>query len=323
MKNKKGVNFSIYKLNTIKTSLETAEKVDFFLVGAVRCGTTSLYNYLNNYEEVYLPNVKEPNFFSDVESPKPEDYDIPKPDIKYHTKIITSNKVYNSLYVKATKNQVKGDISPSYLWDKNSAKKIFDYNPKAKIIISLRHPVDRAYSHYIMNYFTGVDKYKSFKEALNAPDNLIWGSCNQYLEMSSYYEQVKVFFDIFPKEQIKIIVYEDWTKDINNCLEELFGFLDLRLDYMSTVNTFKHNKTKSIRNIYFLNLLRKNGIKRLIKKLLNQELVDKLKSFFFENNNEIEKLDIETRNFLSLQFKRDIEKLSQLTNIDFINKWNN
>ena len=156
--------------------METKNKIDFFLVGAARCGTTSLYNYLNNNNEIYLPKIKEPNFFSEVDSPKLEDHDLPIPNVSYHSKIINSREVYDTLYTEAKKSQLKGDTSPSYLWDKNTAKKIFNHNPKAKIIISLRQPLDRAYSHYIMNYYTGVDTSKSFVEALNSKKNEMWGS---------------------------------------------------------------------------------------------------------------------------------------------------
>lgn len=301
--------------------MKTNTKVDFFLVGAARCGTTSLYNHLSSNQEIFLPNVKEPNFFSDVSSPKAEDYETPDFNNKYHAKIITSKAVYDSLYKEAQNEQIKGDTSPSYLWDKTVAKKIYDYNPKAQIIISLRHPVDRAYSHYIMNYFTGVDTFKTFKEALDAPDNLVWGSCNQYLEMSMYYEQLKAYYDTFPKEQIKVIVYEDWTKDIETNINDLFKFLGVNNSNNQISSKVQHNKIKPIKNIGFLNFLRKNGIKRFIKKIINQDQVDRLKSRFFENNNEIKKLDIETRTLLSSQFKEDIKNLSQLTNINFAKKW--
>ena len=175
--------------------------IDFFLVGAARCGTTSLYNYLNNSDDTFLPNVKEPNFFSNVNSPKAEDFELPKPGEKYHAKIINDKEVYDSLYVDANSNQLKGDTSPSYIWDTNVAEKLFKHNPKTKIIITLRNPVDRAYSHYIMNYYTGVDKNHLFEDALNAEINPVWGSCNEYLEMGMYYNQVKAYFDVFPKTQ--------------------------------------------------------------------------------------------------------------------------
>lgn len=295
--------------------------IDFFLVGAARCGTTSLYNYLNNSDDIFLPLVKEPNFFSDVDSPKTEDFELPKPNERYHAKIITSKEVYDSLYEDADESQIKGDISPSYLWDKNVAQRIFNHNPQAKIIISLRHPVDRAYSHYIMNYFTGVDKNNTFEKALVAKKSNLWGSCNHYLEMGMYYSQVKAYFDVFPKDQIKILIYEDWTKNLKYEINSLFEFLDIEPSESIYEDSVDSNKIQPVKKIHLLNFLRQNKIKHIIKNIVNQERIDRLKSSLFSNDKEIEKIDLKFREELSNNFEEDIKQLSELTSINFIQKW--
>lgn len=301
--------------------MEAKNEIDFFLVGAARCGTTTLYSYLKNHEAVFLPNVKEPNYFSEVESPKKEDYTLPEPNKKYHAKIIKSESVYDALYRNAKKNQLKGDTSPSYIWDRNTAKKIYEHNHKAKIIISLRHPVDRAYSHYIMNYYTGVDTNKSFSEALKSEPNTMWGSCNQYLEMSAYYEQVKIYYDLFPKDQIKILVYEDWISNLQEEVEGIFEFLKIEPSEAVYNNEVNSNKIKPIKKIRLLNMLRQNSIKGVIKKVLGQEHIDNLKARFFNVDVEIEKIDAELRCKLYSGFEEDIKKLSQLTRVDLEKKW--
>jgi len=282
-----------------------------------------LYNYLSGYKEIFLPNVKEPNFFSEVHSHRKGDYIIPRPEEQYHDKIISSFDVYNSLYDGALNHQLKGDFSPSYLWDRNTARKLFNYNPQAKIIISLRHPVDRAYSHYKMNYYIGADKNKTFKRALKAPNNLIWGSCNQYLEMGKYYGQVKEYFDTFPLSQIKLIIYEDWIKDVNKQIEDLLEFLQISSFKVRENENIEYNKTAQLRNTYLLNFLRSGNKKYLIKKILGKKKLDRLKSVFFEKEGIAEKLDSETKNILFSDFKYDIQQLSELTSIDFNQKWNN
>ncbi|MFK7781776.1 sulfotransferase domain-containing protein [Psychroserpens sp.] len=295
--------------------------IDFFLVGAARCGTTSLYNYLNNSDDVFLPNVKEPNFFSDVDSPNTEDYKLPKLGEKYHTKIIKDINVYNALYANAHKNQLKGDTSPSYIWDTKVAEKLFEHNPNAKILISLRHPVDRAYSHYIMNYYTGSDRNHSFEDALSATKNHIWGSCNQYLEMGMYYNQVKAYFDIFPKQQIKIMVYENWTENLEDEIKNMFDFLGINASDSVFNKSIESNKIQPVKNLFLLNLLRQNKIKETVKSVINQDKIDKLKSYFFSDSKEIKKISPEFRRKLSFSFKKDIDKLTALTEIDFEQKW--
>ena len=91
-------------------------KVDFFVVGAARSGTTTLYQYLSKHPDIYVPRVKELNYFSKVSSSQPQDYALPKPEQEYNTKIIQSPEVYRALFSQAKPSQIKGDISPSYLW---------------------------------------------------------------------------------------------------------------------------------------------------------------------------------------------------------------
>ena len=100
-------------------------RVDFFVVGAARCGTTSLYNYLNQHPEIFLPKIKELNHFSEVESSEQSDYKKPKNDQEYHTKIIKSSEIYKGLFNDAKENHVKGDISPSYLSNSTTAQRLF------------------------------------------------------------------------------------------------------------------------------------------------------------------------------------------------------
>ena len=286
--------------------------IDFFLIGAARCGTTTLYNYLNNCDDIFLPSVKEPNFFSDVDSPKTEDYKLPVPGEKHHAKIINDVNVYNMLYAYALETQLKGDTSPSYVWDTNVAKKLFTHNPEAKIIISLRHPIDRAYSHYIMNHYTGVDNENTFEEALKAPINSIWGSCNQYLEMGLYYNQVKAYFDVFPKEQIKILIYEDWINNLELEIKGLFEFLGLAAVDSIFDKTVESNKIQLVKKKALLNFLRQNKIKALIKNLISQKRVNTLKAYFFnDNSKEIEKIKPDLRQELILKFKEDIKNLNK------------
>jgi hypothetical protein len=301
--------------------LKLNNKIDFFLVGAARCGTTSLYNYLNNCEDVFLPKVKEPNFFSNVDSPKSEDFELPKPDKSYHSKIINSKEIYDSLYQDAAINQLKGDTSPSYLWDRKVAKKLYDHNPHAKIIISLRHPVERAYSHYIMNYYTGADSNKSFQEALNDQKIEMWGTCNQYLEMSAYFHQVNAYYEIFPKSQIKILIYEDWTKDVRMKVNEVFEFLGLKPCESIYNGNIESNKIKPVKKMFLLNFLRQNNIKSTIKNIISQDNIDSLKNYIFSDDKEIKKIDEGLRDRLSQSFIEDINRLSQLTGIDFSHKW--
>ncbi|MEM7186779.1 MAG: sulfotransferase, partial [Bacteroidota bacterium] len=258
----------------------SALKVDFFVIGVARGGTTSLYHYLQQHPDIFLPKVKECNFFSEVESMDESVYEDPKPGKEYHMKIIRSPKVYQSLYSEARLDQLKGEISPAYVWDAGSAQKILQHNPEARLIVSLRNPIERAFSHYLMHFQTGYEKAPTFEEALKAPKREIWGGGNQYLEMGLYFEQLKAYFDLFPPEHIKVLVSEEWTRNNGEALNEIYGFLGLgAISHQDLEAT--HNASVQLKNKGLLDLLRSQKIKRSINKVLPQKTKEKLMEQLF------------------------------------------
>ncbi|MBL4663061.1 MAG: sulfotransferase [Flavobacteriaceae bacterium] len=206
-------------------NLMKATPIDFFVIGVARGGTTSLYNYLQQHPDIFLPEVKECNYFSEVESLDKEVYLKPDAGKEYHMKIIQSSDVYDELYEEAKEKQMKGEVSPSYLWDETTAQRIYDYNKGAKFIVTLRNPIERAHSHYLMHYHTGYDKAASFEKSLESERNSIWGGGNMYLEMGLYHSQLKAYFDLFNKDQIKIVITEEWTRNSCESMEDIFDFL--------------------------------------------------------------------------------------------------
>ncbi|UAB81923.1 sulfotransferase [Marixanthomonas sp. SCSIO 43207] len=295
--------------------------VHFFVIGAARAGTTTLYSYLSQHPDIFLPNVKECNYFSSVQSLDKEVYKEPKYDKKYHMKIIASQKVYNNLFLPAKATQLKGDVSPSYLWDRDTAKRIFEHNSEAKIILSLRNPIDRAYSHYLMHYNTGYETEKTFEEALNAPKKPIWGGGNMYLEMSSYFNQVKPYFDCFPSENIKVLIYEDWTKNKEKAFHDIYSFLGIQ-SFSKYAADEVYNKTQAIKNKKALDILRQEKVKRSIQKLIPEAWTEKVKQQFFYKETEKTSLSEETITRLKRYFKDDVKKTENLIQQPLTQKWN-
>jgi hypothetical protein len=296
-------------------------KVDFFVVGAARCGTTSLYNYLNQHPEIFLPKIKELNHFSEVESRERSDYKKPKKDKEYHTKIIKSPEIYESLFKNAKENQLKGDISPSYLSNSTTAQRIFDHNPEAKIIISLRNPVHRAFSHYAMNYGVGYDRNISFEKALRDNKVKIWGGGNLYLELSAYHKYVKSYYDIFDSRNIHLMVFEDWTKNKEKALKEALDFLGIDPNIQIDHET-RHNEKVLYKNLKILNFLRSKYIKRIVEFFLFNKAKVKIKGKLFKKENFNMKLDPVTEKELMKHFSQDIKALEQLTGVPLMKKWN-
>src|SRR6188508_1581564 len=121
---------------------------NFFIVGAPKAGTTSLYYYLKRHPEVFMSPIKEPNFFAYEETIKQNLY--------HKEKGVGTLEEYKDLFAEANgRHKAIGEASVSYLFYPPVPERIKQMVPDAKIIISLRNPVDRALSHYYMEYKLG------------------------------------------------------------------------------------------------------------------------------------------------------------------------
>jgi hypothetical protein len=296
------------------------DKVNFFVVGAARSGTTSLYNYLSVCPNVYLPLVKECNYFSRVESLDPEVYKKPVEGKKYHMKIIKKYSDYESLYINARPNDLKGDVSPSYLWDYETAQRIYDYNPHSKIIITLRNPIERAFSHYKMHFNTGYEKNSTFEQAISSKKNMIWGGGNMYLEMGLYYNQVKSYLDIFKKTNVLILIYENWITDINKTMNKIGEFLGTEF-YHDFDLYIRHNENKQLKNVHFINFFRQQPFKSRLKKIMPDALINNLKHTLYSESKIKTKINLETFIQLKPYYQGDVKKLEELIVENLSEKW--
>jgi hypothetical protein len=205
---------------------------NFFIVGAAKAGTTSLYHYLKEIPGVYMSSVKEPYYFS------------PHFVQRYPGDVVTDKEEYLRLFEKARGYIAVGEASPSYLWDPDSPKLIHQAVPNARIIILLRDPIERAYSHYLFakKYGTDNKKLSSFYHYLMRDyksQEKADGISKLYIEFSMYYEQVKRYFDEFGRQQVKVIVYEDFIQQPEETVNDVLAFLGV--NYTVTAITKQHN----------------------------------------------------------------------------------
>jgi hypothetical protein len=285
-------------------------KVDFFIVGAPKCGTTSLYHYLNEHIDIEMSSQKEPDFFSDTS--------LQKQKLYYAKNRINTIEKYNSLF-RREDIILRGDASVSYLFYEDVSSKIIKYNPKAKIIIMLRNPIDRAFSHYLMDYSLGLISL-SFEEIIKKQSkhknaHLFY---QQYIEVSEYALQVKRYLDVFKKEQIFFIDYDDFKNNTFDVVNRILIFLNLDYEshnYSTRIhNTYAAPKNMFIRKIYSILVVRKIAA-FIFPKVLNQII----RNYLFRSDKK-PKLHTSSRDFLKKHFKGDVRDLSYLLNKDF-SKW--
>ena len=281
-------------------------KVDFFIVGAPKAGTTSLYYYLNEHPEIEMSTKKETDFFSDSA--------IQKQGLYYAKNRIDTLEKYHSLFPAAQEKKY-GEASVSYLFYEDVPEKIKAYNSKGKIIIMLRNPVDRAFSHYLMDYRLGLIS-STFEEVFestsyNKESRLFY---QQYIELGLYFKQVKRYLDIFDSENIHIIFYQDLKKDIEIVMKEVYHFLEVDSNFKQKVekkhNTFIIPKNNFIKIVYSF-----VGIRRLLKFFITENLVKKMQNIFFKKDKKPE-LSLKVRKKINKLFLHDITLLEGLLSKD-------
>ncbi len=285
-------------------------KVDFFIVGAPKAGTTSLYHYLNEHLEIEMSSQKEPDYFSDEA--------LKRQGMYYGKSRIDNLEKYHSLFTNKDV-KLRGEASVSYLFYDDVPQKIKEYNSKAKIIIMLRNPIDRAFSHYLMDYRLGLvsDSFDSIiKKKLNHKNaNLFF---QQYIKISEYSQQVSRYLEVFDKEKMMFIDYEDFKKDVSAVVDKAYLFLGVNNDFQPNLkkkhNTYTMPKNSIIRFIYSFVSFRK-----FLTNIVPKSIVKWLRNLLFKSEKK-PVLSNDTRKFLASYFKDDVDCLSVLLNKNY-SKW--
>lgn len=219
-------------------------KVNLFIVGAARSGTTYLSDCLKQCPHMSVSQIKEPNYFTvdNFKRSGPGDLDflplvndLELLDRDYYTALVPCGKIYHSLYSQGAR--VWCDASPSYMYYKGVAKAIFDYNPSAKIIILLRDPIARLRSAYGMNVQWGRE-YLPLATALACAEERMesgWEFCWDYEGASLYAQAVEEYLNVFGKENVAILDSSELFKDLRGAMACLHAWFDLDITCLSAV----------------------------------------------------------------------------------------
>lgn len=302
---------------------------NFFIVGSAKSGTTSIYNYMKQHPEIFMSPIKETHHFStDIDNTKfRPDYaanlnlnidawlDGDQKKEIFHAFVKDWNK-YKKLFKQAENQKAVGEVTNSYLYSSTAAKNIHDKFPEGKIIMILRNPVERAFSHFLMDMKSGRES-GSFINALKrdmAKPMKGWGISNVYFEIGLYYEQVKRYLEVFPKEQVKIILYDDYRKDAPTVLKEICEFLTIDSGFAFEFSK-EHNKAMLPKSAAVTLMMKQKGLKNFVKDFFPKSLKKSLKKIFFTEKN-LPKLSTDDRKYLVELYKDDIQDLSKLINRD-------
>jgi hypothetical protein len=200
-----------------------AERLDFIVAGAQKSGTTALHYFLKKHPQIALPDRQELHFFDDEEIfSQPVDYEL----LHRHFR----KRPVRLLPVRLG---LAGEVTPSYLYWRPAMERIRNYNPQIKLIILLRNPIDRAFAHWNMQRFKGRESL-DFLDALKEEPRRIAQPLTiesrrfAYVDRGFYSEQLERVFQFFPREQVRIVKFEDFRDRKQETLNGIFEFLDVK-----------------------------------------------------------------------------------------------
>lgn len=309
------------------------KKVNLFIVGEQKAGTTYLYNYLNQHPQVSMSVVKEPSFFCK---------DLIKDSISFHQKNYyydyTNLDQYHNLFKDFSK-KVVGEASSTYLYSKKAAEKIHQYNPEAKIIISLREPVSFLYSLHnqylkettedVNDFLKAYNLTETRKKSNKIPSRVRSPSLVYYKERIKYVKNLKRYLKYFPKDQIKIIIFEKFIEKTDKTMSEILSFLSIKNNV--NIQVKNKNPSRTPRNKFLFHAFHNPKFKKFVKESLPDSDFSRIKNVFnklFLKKASKSKLPEGTRQNLKKEIKTEVVKLNKLltnnnlTNIDLINIWN-
>ncbi|MAW21180.1 MAG: hypothetical protein CMD16_02145 [Flavobacteriales bacterium] len=293
---------------------------NFLIVGAAKCGTSSLHNYLNQHQDVFMPTytpnglkVKEPRFL------------IADKVRGRLSKGVWNYEDYRSLFTDVVTEKAIGESTVLYLYYFEEAIKNIKrfLGKEVKIIIMLRNPIERAYSAYLFASKT-MQENQSFEEAINNSEqrfkeDMSLSPMILYKEMGLYYEMVKAYKANF--NNIHIILYDDFVTQTNQEVDKVFEFLNLNKQEIDTNKIVNSGGMKWDSKIIKYLLMGEGSYRFALKKIIPKSFRMKIKriliSIFTSKSDNIKQ---STYLELSKYFQKDISMLESLINKD-LSKW--
>jgi sulfotransferase family protein len=190
------------------------ERLDFILAGAQKSGTTALHYFLSRHPNITMGDQQEIHFFDN--------------DAMFITEV--DYEQLHQHYPLIRPSMLAGDCTPSYMYHQRAAERIWKYNPQIKLLMLLRNPVERAFAHWNMQRFRGREPLDFF-DAVREEETRIAGAPSTearrfaYIDRGFYGTQLARIFNFFPREQVKVVKFEDFRNKQPETLTSIFSFL--------------------------------------------------------------------------------------------------
>jgi Sulfotransferase domain len=295
-----------------------ATKPNFFIVGAPKCGTTALYEYLRPHPSIFMPTLKEPHYFaSDLGGYPP----------------VRTLREYTEMFAESTPSHLRvGEASVYYLRSAVAIANIREFNPEARIIAMFRNPVEMVHSLHSQLLYVSEESEPDFEAAwrlqerrsrgLDLPPKSRGAFLVQYREVGQFGTQVERLLSHFPPEQVKLILFDDFTASPQRVYDETIAFLQLPHDGRTEFPRI--NENKRARSSWLRDFARKpppvlHSAFRTLKQALGSEKLSAAKRRIVQMNTVRERrepLSPQFRAELVEAFRDEVTVLARLLNRD-------
>jgi hypothetical protein len=296
---------------------------DFLVIGAGKSGTTSIDKYLNQHPEIFVPKSKEPNFFG-YENMRVEDFDGNEEEIAHFTHSVTTLENYLKIFEEAQPHQLRGETSNTYMYHEQAPYRIKYYNPDMKLIAVLRQPAGRLYSRFLHLARENRTPTENFSDCLDR--NSIWWKRNDLIKEGFYYKNLVKYFELFPRENIRIYLYEELQENALKVMSDIYQFLGVDATFKPDMSV-RYNESGFVKNKLLNKIYGQGGIlSKSIRAILPTTIVQKprgnlaLKKKMYElrgKNLHRPSMDPQIRKTLTFEvYAEDIKQLEKLINRD-------
>ena len=305
---------------------------DFFIVGHAKSGTTALYEMLRDHPQIYMPDMKEPWFFSTDMRPRfPPPRSGPAPETLAE---------YLALFAAAPGDQRAGEASSSYLWSRTAAAGIAEVAPQARIIAILREPASFLRSLHLQLLQTHVESEQDLGRAIaleaerragrHVPRRSYRPQLLQYADHVRYAEQLRRYEDRFPADRILVLIYDDFRADNEGTVRQVLRFLDV--DDGAPVSVLDSNPSVLVRRQSLDDLMHavstgrnpaarvaKTALKALAPRDVRHRAMALTRRRLVQG--EPEAVDEEVMSDLRRRFKPEVEAVSDHLGRDLVTLW--
>lgn len=299
---------------------ETGRWPDFLLIGTAKAGTTALFKALARHPDIFVPSEKEPRYFA-FAGKRP---DFVGPGKRVGNTVVSSTTAYLDLFRQCPRGKVTGEASTVYLFSDEAPQNAFNAIPKARILVLLRHPVDRAYSQWLHLLQEGMEPENDFESAWNLGESRLaegWPHIYGYRERGFYGRQLKSWLDRFPREQVCVLYYEDWLERPAEFLAAVLRHVGVDDSFVPTVTRENVSSRQPRWKWLHHHMVDDNAIRRWAQRHLPLGIRDLITQTVTRVNLKSgPRLEPKVRVRLSAEFEDDIQLLESLTGDD-LSRW--